>query len=284
MAISEQKRLFVGNLPPDIQDNELKQEFSCYGKLFPFHQIYVYIEWKKNYLFTGAVVKVEIKQKKAPDSSEVQNTFAFVTIAVNDRALEQCLQEFKQQQYRGRYLQVTVARENFLEKLKREREEAAEYKQKKVELSGKQSETIRAVLPTFSTGQSSSSESSSDDSSEDESSAKTEGKPFALKESKKFESSSHSETESESDHNEDNIILKKKSKIFLENGKVIKKYEYSYRKCSISIFRSKCFRSKLTVPFQVEGLFMLSNRNRKKSAKESWMKNRKKRTRNDSIQ
>lgn len=166
--------------------------------------------------------KVEIKQKKAPDSSEVQNTFAFVTIAVNDRALEQCLHEFKQQQYRGRYLQVTVARENFLEKLKREREEAAEYKQKKVELSEKQSETIRAVLPTFSTGQSSSSESSLDDSSEDESS-QPERKPFALKESKKFNSSSHSgtESESESDHNEDNIILKKKSKIFLENGKVI---------------------------------------------------------------
>lgn len=32
MAISDQKRLFIGNLPPDIQDNELKQEFSYYGK------------------------------------------------------------------------------------------------------------------------------------------------------------------------------------------------------------------------------------------------------------
>lgn len=32
MAISEQKRLFVGNLPPDIQDHELQQEFSYYGK------------------------------------------------------------------------------------------------------------------------------------------------------------------------------------------------------------------------------------------------------------
>lgn len=32
MAISEQKRLFIGNLPPDIQDHELQKEFSYYGK------------------------------------------------------------------------------------------------------------------------------------------------------------------------------------------------------------------------------------------------------------
>lgn len=32
MAISEQTRLFVGNLPPDIQEHELKAEFSHYGK------------------------------------------------------------------------------------------------------------------------------------------------------------------------------------------------------------------------------------------------------------
>lgn len=32
MAFSEQKRLFIGNLPPDIQEHELKTEFSHYGK------------------------------------------------------------------------------------------------------------------------------------------------------------------------------------------------------------------------------------------------------------
>lgn len=35
------------------------------------------------------------------------------------------LQEFRDEKFRGRFLQVSVARENFLDKLKREREEAA---------------------------------------------------------------------------------------------------------------------------------------------------------------
>lgn len=36
MAISEQMRLFVGNLPPDIQDGDLAQEFKYYGKCVSF--------------------------------------------------------------------------------------------------------------------------------------------------------------------------------------------------------------------------------------------------------
>lgn len=174
------------------------------------------------FIFAGAVDKVEIKQKKGQDSDDVQNTFAFVTIGIDDRTLRQCLQEFKEQQFRGRFLQVTVARENFLEKLKREREEAAQHKPAKNETTQIQTETVKAVLPTISTGDSSSSESSSsDDSSEDES-PPTQSKPIAKQNgSKKFKSSSgSSESDSDSNENEDNLVLRKKSKIFLENGKV----------------------------------------------------------------
>lgn len=179
-----------------------------------------------NISIAGTVDKVEIKQKKGDDSDGVQNTFAFVTIGMDDRTLQQCLQEFKEQQFRGRFLQVTVARENFLEKLKREREEAAQYKSKKDESNKVQTEIVKAVLPTLSTGNSSSSESSSsDDSSEDES-PPTQSKPVAKQNgSKKFKSSSgSSESESDSNENEDNLVLRKKSKIFLENGKVNREF------------------------------------------------------------
>ncbi|XP_031626863.1 squamous cell carcinoma antigen recognized by T-cells 3-like [Contarinia nasturtii] len=200
MAISEQKRLFIGNLPPDIQEHELKQEFAYYG----------------------AVNKVEIKTKKTPDSDEVQTTFAFITIGLDDRTLRQCLQEFKEQKYRGRQLQVTVARENFLEKLKREREEAAQFKEKKNESTQIQVETVKAVLPTLSTGDSSSSESSSSDESSEDESPSQQNKSIAQQNgSKKFKSSSESsDSESDSNKNEDNLVLKKKSKMFVENGKI----------------------------------------------------------------
>lgn len=172
--------------------------------------------------FTGPVNKVEIKQKKAADSDEVENTFAFVTITIDEHALRQCLQEFKTQQYRGRILQVTVARENFLEKLKREREEAVQFQQSsKSQSKETDSEVVDAVLPTITTGNSDESDSSSDESSEDETANQ---KVSAAKQNgaKKFKSSTESSdsSESEQENDPDNLILRKKSKIFLENGKV----------------------------------------------------------------
>lgn len=166
--------------------------------------------------------KVEIKQKKATDTDEVENTFAFITITIDEHSLQQCLQEFKAQQFRGRYLQVTVARENFLEKLKREREEAAQFKQPNTSQSRiADSEIVDAVLPTISTGNSDESESSSDESSEDECATKNASivKPNGVK---KIKSSSESSDSSDSDreNDQDNLILRKKSKIFLKNGKV----------------------------------------------------------------
>lgn len=162
---------------------------------------------------------MEIKQKKATDSDKVENTFAFVTITIDESSLRQCLHEFKAQEFRGRFLQVTVARENFLEKLKREREEAARFeKSNKSQSSSEQTETVNAVLPTISTGNSDESETSSEESS-DEGEANQNASTAKQNGAKKFESSSGS-SDSEEEIDEDNPIMRKKSKIFLENGKV----------------------------------------------------------------
>lgn len=211
--------------------------------------------------------KVEIKQKKGTDSDDIQNTFAFITIGIDDRTLSQCLQEFKEQKFRGRFLQVTVARENFLEKLKREREEAAQHKSTKVESSKSKIETVNAVLPTLSTGNSSSSESSSSDESSENESPPTQSKPVAKQNgSKKFKSSSES-SDSDSIKNEDNLVLRKKSKIFLENGKVSLIESFFIRKIFLSefhIYVVSFFRLKLTGQFQVEKQFMSSNQKQKR--------------------
>lgn len=137
------------------------------------------------------------------------------------------IQEFKDEKYRGRFLQVSVARENFLEKLKREREEAAQQSQAKSAASTSTvPETQPAVaLPTLkSTKDDSSSSSSSDDSSSDE---ETPAKKTATSTSKATngvkkatKSSSSSSSSSSESEDEDNLILRKKSKAFLENGKI----------------------------------------------------------------
>ncbi|XP_037036322.1 probable RNA-binding protein CG14230 [Bradysia coprophila] len=97
-------RIFVGNLPTDIVEKDVENEFASYG----------------------TVNKVEVKHKRDPLSNDIMSTFAFVTIIITDSLLNQCLEEFKNEKFRGRFLTVSVARESFMEKLKREREESTQ--------------------------------------------------------------------------------------------------------------------------------------------------------------
>lgn len=162
-------------------------------------------------MLAGAVEKVELKQKKSQDSPEVQSTFAFITASFDDRMLEQCLQEFKEQKYRGQFLQVSVARENFLEKLKREREEANQRGANKASesLNNSSATEVRGDLPTFSAKIPSDDESSSESSEEDEPVVQKAKSTLSRNNSTYFES-----------EEVDSTFLKKKSKRFLENGKV----------------------------------------------------------------
>lgn len=129
------------------------------------------------------------------------------------------LQEFKNEKYKGRFLNVTVARENFLDKLKREREEAAkksgganvaESKSGPTELVS--SRPFLPVLATTSSAavSSSSEESSSSSSEDDEPKKKAAPQPPTAK-----------QTIPEQEVDEDgNLLMRKRSKAFLENGRV----------------------------------------------------------------
>ncbi|XP_077288119.1 putative RNA-binding protein CG14230 [Arctopsyche grandis] len=107
-------RLFIGNIPSGTQEDDLKKEFEFYGK----------------------VVKVDLKEKNDLNDSQTTNKlFAFITLESNTLNVNKCIQEFSEQKWNGSFLKVSIAKESFLERLKRERSEAGSPKEIKVEES-----------------------------------------------------------------------------------------------------------------------------------------------------
>lgn len=123
----ENKRLFVGNLPPNATDSDLRSEFSAYGK----------------------VISVDVKTKEGNTNSDKSNKFGFVNIELDDYMTRQCIQEFKETAYKGFYLTVSVAKESFLDKLKREREEAAAAEAQKQEEQTKRPKYVEVESEEF---------------------------------------------------------------------------------------------------------------------------------------
>ncbi|XP_058118411.1 probable RNA-binding protein CG14230 [Anopheles ziemanni] len=148
-------RLFVGNIPKGTTEEELNAEFCAYG----------------------VVESIEIKQKSNP-ASDVVDIFGFVTLQADDYTVHCCIKEFSEQKYKGVYLNVSKAKESFLDRLKREREEAEAlkesaaslepYKKLAVEENVAKSPEKLPTLPTISKSNESSSSESSESESEDE--------------------------------------------------------------------------------------------------------------------
>lgn len=119
-------RLFVGNISAGVCEDDLKKEFSFYGK----------------------VVGVDLKRKRDANDEGNENQFAFVTLDTDNLNINKCvssfcmiflvfhsanvsfefspvgIQEFSDQKWKGSFLNVTIAKESFLDRLKRERTEA----------------------------------------------------------------------------------------------------------------------------------------------------------------
>jgi len=96
----ESKRVFVGNLFPDVKQEDLMQRFSKFG----------------------SVSKVEIKNKKDIDGNITQ-TFAFIDMGLTESGLSQCINTLANKKWNGYQMTVQQARESFMERLARERNE-----------------------------------------------------------------------------------------------------------------------------------------------------------------
>ncbi|KAJ1524535.1 hypothetical protein ONE63_011027 [Megalurothrips usitatus] len=93
-------RLFVGNLPHAATQSEVLKKFQKYG----------------------TVESVEIKTKQ-DFSGEVTATFGFVNLSTDDSSLRRGLQQLNGFRWDGKQLKVEVAKESFLQRLQRERQE-----------------------------------------------------------------------------------------------------------------------------------------------------------------
>ncbi|XP_061187679.1 nucleolar protein 8-like [Saccostrea echinata] len=93
------KRVFVGGLFPGVTEEEIRDRFSRFGE----------------------VTEVEIKRKKnGEDSSE--KIFAYVNLNISEENLSKCFSVYNKTKWRGSQLKLQLAKEDFLKRLGKERE------------------------------------------------------------------------------------------------------------------------------------------------------------------
>lgn len=95
-----QKRLYISKLPGFISKSDIESKFSHYGR----------------------VISVEIMQRKNGVQAN-QPSFAYVNLETSIEELLRCVRDFSNKQWKGEFVDVQVAKESFLDRLKREREE-----------------------------------------------------------------------------------------------------------------------------------------------------------------
>ncbi|XP_060525782.1 nucleolar protein 8 [Cylas formicarius] len=97
----KQKRIFISDLPEGVTVAELQKKFSKYGR----------------------VSSAEIKTRKEITLQNKSLKFAYVTVDTDDKTLQKCFRDFATTHWHNEYLNLKIAKENFLEKLKNEKEQ-----------------------------------------------------------------------------------------------------------------------------------------------------------------
>lgn len=98
----ETSRFFVANLPTSTKEKDLQKLFQDYGEI-------------KN---------IELKTKENLVNPNDIKIIAFVTLNIGADDAKYCLNDLNWQKVDGQSIKVSLAKESFLERLKREREEA----------------------------------------------------------------------------------------------------------------------------------------------------------------
>lgn len=94
------KRIYISKLPHSISKSDVEYKFSHYGK----------------------VASVEINHRKNGFHDD-QPPFAYVNLETSDEELLRCIRDFANKKWKGEFLDVQIAKESFMARLKREREE-----------------------------------------------------------------------------------------------------------------------------------------------------------------
>ncbi|KAJ8972312.1 hypothetical protein NQ314_000227 [Rhamnusium bicolor] len=97
----EEKRIFISDLPETATQTDIENSFRSYGN----------------------VISVEIKERKELGPRNNSLFFAYVNIEIDDKNLQQCFKYFSTEKWHGCYVILQIARESFLDRLKRERQE-----------------------------------------------------------------------------------------------------------------------------------------------------------------
>ncbi|XP_055845495.1 probable RNA-binding protein CG14230 [Episyrphus balteatus] len=104
----QSQRFFIGNLPAGTSENEVKNAFKDFGD----------------------VTSVELKAKESLVDPGNVKLLAFITLNLYDGDVDFCIRKVNSKKINGENVRVSVAKESFLERLKREREENTKTKSK----------------------------------------------------------------------------------------------------------------------------------------------------------
>lgn len=115
------KRLFVGGLFPGVTEDDIVERFKHFGE----------------------VTDVEIKKKKTTDTASLGNTFAYIDLNITDENLFKCISLYNKTKWKGFSLRIQLAKEDFLKRLIKERENGFAVKPKIKNHKGKHQEPLK---------------------------------------------------------------------------------------------------------------------------------------------